>query len=160
MTRFPWRSQPSPAPLLTSQLFDEKTFYRAFVNDLSNCKEEVIIESPFITTARVQMFLPLFQKLLARGVKIYVFTRNPIDPTNTLDVQATDATIQLEKLGVQVFLCLDNHHRKLAIIDREILWEGSLNIFSQTLSREVMRRIHSQELAQQMFAFLKLERFI
>jgi hypothetical protein len=36
----------------------------------------------------------------------------------------------LQKLGVQV-LYTSGHHRKLAIIDREILYEGSLNIPSQ-----------------------------
>ncbi|OGK17134.1 hypothetical protein A2690_02055 [Candidatus Roizmanbacteria bacterium RIFCSPHIGHO2_01_FULL_39_12b] len=32
--------------LATSKLFDGKTFYKAFIQDLENCKEEVIIESP------------------------------------------------------------------------------------------------------------------
>jgi len=63
-------------------------------------------------------------------------------------------------LGVQVLLCVGNHHRKLAILDRKILWEGSLNILSQTHSREIMRRIDSSKLTGEMFKFLKLERWI
>jgi hypothetical protein len=61
---------------------------------------------------------------------------------------------------VQVLLCLGNHHRKLAILDRSIVWEGSLNILSQTYSRELMRRIEDRESAEQMFIFLNLDRFI
>ena len=57
-------------------------------------------------------------------------------------------------------ICLGNHHRKLAIIDRQILWEGSLNILSQIKSREIMRRIEGDNYAQDMFNFLKLKRFI
>ncbi len=63
-------------------------------------------------------------------------------------------------MGVQVLLCSGNHHRKLAIIDRKILWEGSLNILSQVRSREIMRRIEGKELAIQMFKFLRLEKFL
>ena len=47
-------------------------------------------------------------------------------------------------------------HRKLAIIDGQILWEGSLNILSQVLSREIMRRTNSIELAHQMIQFTKI----
>ena len=150
----------SPQTLLSSKLFDESTFYTAFTKDLLNCKSEVIIESPFITTERVKTFLPIFKQLIARGIKIYIFTRNPNDPTNPLDMQATYSTVELDELGVHIFLCLGNHHRKLAIVDRRILWEGSLNILSQTHSREIMRRIESEELAMEMFQFLKLGKFI
>jgi hypothetical protein len=63
-------------------------------------------------------------------------------------------------MGVQVLLCIGNHHRKLAILDRKILWEGSLNILSQNNSREIMRRIDNQNIAMEMFDYLKLERYI
>lgn len=49
--------------------------------------------------------------------------------------------------------------RKIAVIDGRILWEGSLNILSQGNSREVMRRIESEELTKQMVRFLGLHRF-
>ncbi len=40
-------------------------------------------------------------------------------------------------------------HRKLAVIDANIVWEGSLNILSQARSAEFMRRIVSFEIASQ-----------
>jgi hypothetical protein len=65
----------------------------------------------------------------------------------------------LQSIGVEV-LYTGGHHRKLAIIDRQILWEGSLNILSQNESCEVMRRIESDELAMQMLQFTKLYRHL
>ena len=42
------------SPDLThSKLFDEDTFYKQFIADLKNCKNEVIIENPYITTQRM-----------------------------------------------------------------------------------------------------------
>lgn len=145
---------------LPSQLHDEKTFYQTFLKDLERCESEVIIESPYITTERMRTFDRLFEKLLKKGVKIYIITRDPKEHELSMEIQSEDAIQWCEALGVQVLLCIGNHHRKLAIMDRKILWEGSLNILSQTYSREIMRRIESQELTLQMFNFLKLEKFL
>jgi phosphatidylserine/phosphatidylglycerophosphate/cardiolipin synthase-like enzyme len=147
--------------ILESKLFDEKSFYNIFTKDLERCTKEVIIESPYLTNNRMEMFYPIFQKLLIRGVKIYVITRNTNDhEEENMKKQAESAIYNLERMGVQTLLCVGNHHRKLAILDRQILWEGSLNILSQTYSREIMRRIQSKALALQMFSFLNLGKFL
>ncbi len=149
-----------PADLLTSELHDEKTFYKVFIQDLENCKEEVIIESPYITDYRAQQLRPIFQKLIDLSVKVYIITRDPREHDENLEVQAEGEIAEFEIMGVQVLMCSGNHHRKLAILDRKILWEGSLNILSQTRSREIMRRVESKTLAAQMFNFLKLGRVL
>ncbi len=149
-----------PEPLLSSGLFDEKTFYQSFIKDLLNCETEVIIESPYVTSARMKRLWPVFKKLLSRGVKIYFITRDPREHEVGMELQSEDEIRYCEELGIQVLLCTGNHHRKLAILDRKVLWEGSLNILSQSYSREIMRRIHSQELALEMFEYLKLGKFL
>ena len=146
--------------MMNSSLFDEKTFYNAFLRDLEGCRNEVIIESPYITSKRAEILIPVFYSLLAKGVKIYVMTRDPKEHNENMEYQSEDAISAFERMGVQGLLCIGNHHRKLAILDKQILWEGSLNILSQNKSREIMRRIENEELAIQMFDFLKLGRFI
>ena len=144
-----------------SQLFDEKSFYTAFIDDLECCEQEVIIESPYITSTRIRMFYPIFEKLLSKGVKIYVVTKNPDDLENqSLNHQSQVEIQNFECMGIQALLCIGNHHRKLAILDRKILWEGSLNIFSHAHSREIMRRVENKQVAMQMFDFLNYYRFI
>lgn len=146
--------------LILSKLYDENSFYRKFINDLKHCKSEVIIESPFITSSRMRSLMPVFKNLVDRRVKVYVFTRDPKDQGNSLEIQSEQEVTNFESMGIQVLLCLGNHHRKLAILDRKILWEGSLNILSQTKSREIMRRIESSKQAREMFRFLKFEKYI
>lgn len=143
-----------------SSLFDEKTFYQTFLDDLKHCQQEVIIESPFITSARMKTFDRLFQNLLKKGIKIYIITRDPLEHDGGYEIQSEDAIRWCEEVGVQVLLCQGNHHRKLAILDRKILWEGSLNILSQAKSREIMRKIDSEDVALQTFNFLKLGKVI
>lgn len=146
--------------LLNSQLYDEKTFYQTFLQDLEKCQNEVIIESPYITGKRMRTFDRLFKKLVKKGVKIYIITRDPKEHDIGMEIQSEDAIHWCEVLGIQVLLCKGNHHRKLAILDRKTLWEGSLNILSQTYSREIMRRIENEEITIEMFNFLKLGKFI
>ncbi len=145
---------------MKSSLFDEKTFYPSFLRDLTGCKEEVIIESPFITSERMNIFRVLFSNLIKKGVKIYLFTRDPREHEPMMAIQSELEISNFERIGVQTLLCSGNHHRKLAILDREILWEGSLNILSEAIGREIMRRIDNKESAQEMFQFLKLSKFL
>lgn len=146
--------------MIKSSLFDEKTFYKQFKRDLLRSKNEVVVESPFITTARMNKLAPVFNKLVSRGVKVYVVTRDPKEHKPPYAEQSELEIQHFERIGVQVLVCLGNHHRKLAIIDRKILWEGSLNILSHTKSREIMRRINDKGLTEEMFNFLKLGKFI
>ena len=142
--------------ILQSELFDEKTFYKQFISDLQHCRSEVIIESPFITSNRMNVLFPILVKLISNGTKIYVITRNPLEHEGKYIFESELSIQRFENAGIQVLLCDGNHHRKLAVIDREILWEGSLNILSQTKSREIMRRINSKRIAVEMLNFLKL----
>jgi len=77
-----------------------------------------------------------------------------------MEPQSEDAITWCEQVGIQVLLCTGNHHRKLAMLDRKVLWEGSLNILSQNRSREIMRRIDNPEITLEMLNFLKLEKFL
>ena len=152
-----WQSE--PAGLLTSKLFDQNNFYKAFLRDLSNCCNEVIIESPFITAKRMADLMPVLGKLTKRGVRIIINTRNPEEHGCIYRVQAYEAIEYLQRLNVLV-LFTSGHHRKLAILDSHIVWEGSLNILSQNDSCELMRRIDSLEMASQMKNFLNLAKFL
>lgn len=143
-----------------SRLYDEKTFYKAFRQDLDLCESEVIIESPYITCERMKSLKSIFERLISRKLKIYVITRDPREHEENLAKQAECEIKYFERLGVQVLICTGNHHRKLAILDRKILWEGSLNILSQSKSREIMRRIENKEIALEIFNFLNFGKII
>lgn len=130
--------------MLKSGLHCEKTFYGAFVRDLQKAKQEVLIESPFLACKRTESLVPVFRKLKRRGVHVRINTRNPRHHDRELCIQAWQSIKKLRAAGVKVKFYGDMRHRKLAIIDREILWEGSLNIMSQSFSKEIMRRTHSE----------------
>lgn len=137
----------------SSTLFDNNTFYKAFERDLRRARQSVIIESPFITRRRMEHLLPLLTRLRHKGVRIVVNTRNPEEHNEEYAIQAEDAVAVMQDIGVKVLYTV-KHHRKLAIIDEEILWEGSLNILSQADSCEIMRRTVSHQTVRAMNKFI------
>lgn len=140
-----------------SKLYNENTFYNKFLKDLVRSKNEVIIESPYITSARMDMFRPVFQRLLNNKIKIHLITRDPSEHESEIyKYQSTNEILKCNELGINTILLTGYHHRKLAIIDRKILWEGSLNILSQANSLEIMRRIENITETRRLLNFIKL----
>jgi phosphatidylserine/phosphatidylglycerophosphate/cardiolipin synthase-like enzyme len=146
-----------PAELLNSVLYDEEDFYKAFSKDLKHALRDVVIESPYLTIRRTETLIPLFDKLTRYGVRVRVDTRHPSHHDKAMREQAWQAVDRLRVIGVSVKFYDDMRHRKIAIIDGMVLWEGSLNIMSQNNSREVMRRIQSPSMAHQMAKFCSID---
>ena len=138
--------------LLKSKLYDETTFYKAFIADLEKAKSDVLIESPFMTTRRVSLLLPTLIKLKKKGVGITINTRDP-EEGDSLRLDCHKALSLLLHEGIHVVFN-ESLHRKIAIIDESKLWEGSLNILSQNRSKEIMRRTKSIELCTEMIRFI------
>lgn len=143
-----------------SQLFSQIDFYPNFIKDLFNAKQEVVIDSPYITRERVSFFIPIFKHLISKEIRIFILTRQPKEHDAPMKYHAEDEIKKFESMGITVLPFIGNIHRKLAIIDRSILWEGSLNILSQRASHEIMRRFEGQETANQVMTFLKLDKNI
>jgi phosphatidylserine/phosphatidylglycerophosphate/cardiolipin synthase-like enzyme len=144
---------------LSSRLYDNTNFYKAFEKDLRHAQYSVIIESPFITAKRMEEILPILRKLRQRGVRVTVNTRDPKEHDAEYEYQAALAVYEMQELGVTVLYTV-KLHRKLAIIDGEILYEGSLNILSQNDSCEIMRRTVSRQLANEMVRFIGAGRWV
>lgn len=138
-----------------SRLYNQNTFYDAFLKDLRSAKLLVIIESPYITKKRMQQLLPSLRKLRYKGIRIIVNTKPFNEHEPIYREQAIWAVSIMQDMGIDVLLTC-GHHRKLAIID-DILWEGSLNILSQNDSCEIMRRIKSKSIANEMIKYTRLK---
>jgi len=139
-----------------TKLFNQTSFYPAFIKDTLNAEREVIIYSPFITKFRVEFFEKNFRGLKRRNIKIFIFTRPIAEHEQRARTEVSKTMEEYRKLGAQVF-CLEGFiHEKIAIIDRKVLWEGSLNILSQRNSKEIMNRIEDRDLATQLLKHLGL----
>ena len=123
-----------------SQLFDNNTFDRAFMKDVHECQDSLIIESPFIRLNRVANLIPELRKLRSKGVTIIVNTRPPEEHDDEYALQALEAVALLQDAGITVLFTI-KHHRKLAVIDQETFWEGSLIAINLVWEKNVWHRL-------------------
>lgn len=129
-----------------STLYTEKNFFPFFFNDLWRAEKEIIIVSPFLASRRAQHFLNLFRTKVARGIPVRVFTQTRAVQRGDMFRQAEMVFDALSEAGVEI-VERRGLHQKLAILNRMVAWEGSLNILSHSEGRteEHMRRIGSWE---------------
>lgn len=142
-------------PKFSSKLYDHSTFYDAFIADLETCEKELIIETPSITTHRMYQLIPIFKKLIEKGVRVYIFTKKPKYLPKKVQPQATTAIKWFEDEGIQVFSSDKFNNRRLIFIDRKILYEGSLEPLAQEKSLEFMRRIEDTKTVKDTIKFLR-----
>jgi len=68
-------------------------------------EKEVIIESPFITSNRVKVLLPIFQQLVPKGINISIVTRYLEEHELNLRIQAEKEIHNLEEIGISIIFC-------------------------------------------------------
>lgn len=137
-------------------LYNQTSFYSAFANDMLQAKEEVIIYSPFVSKYRADRFNRILNKLKDANITVFIFTRPLREYAPNQRTEVTEILGQYEETGAIIYYLSGYIHEKVAIIDRKILWEGSLNILSQRSSREMMRRITDTNSAAQVIRHLRL----
>lgn len=143
----------------SSRLFSNDNFDREFMRDIHKAKSTLLIESPFIRFNRIVGLMPELRRLRRKGVQIIVNTRPPEEHDVEYEYQATEAIAKLQEIGAEVLFTV-KLHRKIAIIDRELFWEGSLNILSYYDSCEIMRRTVSTDEAESLIKFIGLDKYL
>src|SRR5690606_630031 len=123
-------------------VFDEGTFYGAFAQDLVRARESVLIVSPFATDRGTARWTDALRAAIARGVRVHVVTRPANEFGGGHAAKVNELVAGLRALGVVVDL-RSRTHEKFAMIDRRIVWNGSLNIFSHRDTHELMWRLDS-----------------
>ena len=105
------RSSVSAGDLVGSRLFDQDTFYPAFMRGLASCQHEAVIECPFLSRGRITTLLPILRRLTSRGVRVTINTRQPSKHDSPFDLRAEAYIETLQTIGVDV-LFTGGHHRK------------------------------------------------
>jgi len=139
-------------------LYNEKTFYRAFVRDMLGAKKEIVIYCPFISRFRSDFFKDTLLKLRHRNVAVFIFTRPLEEHEYMARSEISSALKNYEEYGACIIYLPGYIHQKAAIIDRTVLWEGSLNILSQRESHEMMHRTVDEDFAKQIMLHLGLNK--
>jgi hypothetical protein len=140
-------------------LLDETTFYPAFITDLGNATDSVILFTPFFGKVRWPLVEPHVTSLPARGVKTTVLHKPLTDAAWRSGDPAfgQEVVASLDAAGAHR-IELQGVHAKTIVIDGHLVYDGSLNWASQRESYEHMWRMQSRDAAAVVERLLQLDR--
>ena len=140
---------------VSGELYTERNFWAQFLQDIKGAKQRLIILSPFVSVRRSGMFMDYFKVMIGQGVDIRLYTRPINQQVGEMVSQSEIVVGQLRSIGVNV-IERRNMHQKVAILDNDVAWEGSLNILSHRDSGEQMRRFTGQSAIEEIIRNLEL----
>jgi phosphatidylserine/phosphatidylglycerophosphate/cardiolipin synthase-like enzyme len=130
-------------------IFDNTSFLPVYQNDVMIAARETVIVSPFVTKRRAFQMLPNIETALGNKVSVVVVTR-PTNAYREKDRPLVEETFAaLQGAGVRL-LFKTNIHQKFAVIDRKIVWYGSINLLSYGSAQESIMRLESPNIAQEL----------
>lgn len=135
---------------------DERDFYRTFAAEIRQARQSLWLWAPWVA-GRVRSLLPDLRAAADRGVRITVFMR---DDTDQLQGKDTSRSL-IADLRATVHTVVPMHvmHQKIAVIDEHTVMIGSLNMLSQSSTREVMLTMRGAYFARKLLAHEHAETF-
>lgn len=136
-------------PITPNLIYDGKSFYPVFADDVTHATKEILIVSPFMRKNRLTQTIKLLSQVILNGVTVTVVTRPPED----FKEKERDTVIQNTELlldhGIQVKY-KSEFHQKFTVIDQKAAWYGSVNFLSYGTHEESIMRFESYDLAGQL----------
>ena len=130
-------------------IYDGKSFYPVFSEDIRKAKREILIVSPFMRKSRVTQILRLLSEAILNRAKVVVVTR-PAEDFSEKDQKSVIENIQrLESYGIEVRQRA-GFHQKFTVIDGQTVWYGSVNFLSFGTAEESIMRFTSHHIAAQL----------
>ena len=130
-------------------IYDNKTYRTIYEKDLLEANNDIIISSPGINEKKVKRIIELIQGKQESGVSITAITlkaenypENRIEKTKQLIKRLLDSGIMVSQVPAM--------HEHYAIIDKEIVWYGSMNLLSGEKEDDNLMRVVSKEIAQEL----------
>ncbi len=117
---------------LQTTVFNEETFKTKLHDDLMGAEEEILLVAPSIKSNHWRGHLEAFQRLVRNeGVVAFFYRR-------------VSNLIQDEIKDQQIVLIEQHSNANLIVIDKKILWEGSMNFLLPPEAAEHIRRTVSR----------------
>ena len=130
-------------------IYDGKSFYPVFCEDIRHAKSEVLIVSPFMRKSRITQMLRVLSEAMLNKAKVVVITRPAEDFPEKDRETVIENTERLKSYGIEV-QHKSGFHQKFTVIDGQTVWYGSVNFLSFGTAEESIMRFTSHDIAGQL----------
>ncbi|MGI6056136.1 MAG: TOTE conflict system archaeo-eukaryotic primase domain-containing protein [Bilifractor sp.] len=127
-------------------IFDINNYQEPYRQDLLQAKKEIVICSPGLRVKKIESMIHLLKPIQEKGIEITVLTwKMDNDRYGSSEARAV-LTEKLREAGVDLRL-MEEVNEHFTIIDREIVWYGSVNFLGKEDIEDNLMRIISPEAA-------------
>ena len=130
-------------------IYDFETYAETFWRDVVEAKSDVIISSPRLNTEKVSLIIEKMSKKQECGVKTIIVTWHPDAYKYGRDDVRMGLMEKLRKAGFEIRLVEDDCEH-YAVIDKEIVWYGSVNLLSKEDVEDNLMRVCSKSIAAEL----------
>ncbi len=134
---------------IPNSIFDMDNYLKTYENDLASTKKEIIISSPYISFKKIEAFIKIVSKRQLKGVKVVIVTWAP----NKYGYGDSSYWAELhDKMKREGYILnyVEDYCEHYCIIDRKIVWYGSLNFLGKEDSEDNLMRIESSIIAEEL----------
>lgn len=128
---------------ITDVIYDGQNFELPFISDLSKAKQSVVVSCPKVKIGRHSQIADRLADLMANGIEIVLYTK-----------EENEDTISLQHQGISV-IYKDHLSLHAAIIDKSIIWYGSVNILGYRSLEDNLIRFRNPEIASNLLDSLQ-----
>lgn len=147
------KSDSKPFEMINS-IYNNNNFLTVFSNDILAAKNEVVIVSPFISKRRLLQMLELLKNVIVNRVIINLITRPEGDFKEKEKSNLKEMYELIKTAGINIIF-KTNIHQKFAVIDKKIVWYGSINLLSYGTAEESIMRLQSINIANELLGTIE-----
>ena len=140
---------------ITDSIFDSQSYFDIFEKDVISAAGSVVISSPSFSYKKVNWLCSESDDLLQRGVSIVILTVTPEDYLEDGRDQHIAHIQQMESSGIKV-MKLSRYRERFAVIDRSLVWYGSMTLLSNEKEDDSLMRISNPAVAEELLEFAAL----
>lgn len=129
-----------------SMIYDHETFSTALKRDFADATKDILISCPYIRKKKVYELLSMLEDLVSKGIDTTIITL----PTESYrEQERAIKTIELLQTKVKVKTSSDIY-QKYVIIDKQLVWYGSIGLLDYIDSDDTIIRLESRELVEEL----------
>lgn len=124
-------------------LYEKDTYEKTLLKDINDADKEIVIFTVSLTPSKVRKYYPDLQKAAKNGRKVYII----LSSAKSYDSELID---YLHGAGTEI--TYTNHTKHFVIIDRNIIWNCSFDLFGIVPAQGFATRDENSKAAEEVIA--------
>lgn len=135
-----------------SSIYDAADFSDVFAADIIAARSEIIIVSPFVSKRAINKLMSAFEPVID---KLTVITKPETEYKKEDAARRAKECIDiLKSCGINIKV-MPKVHQKFAVIDRRLVWYGSINFLGFSAIDESAMRLENKAIAEELVRFVE-----